>query len=274
MFPLRPYLSLLVEALEDGDSTVREVARSSVVELFTGPGVTDAARSDLKKELTKKGVRKGIIDDVLAKVLGGRSTGSEMGSENGDVPAAAPAKKEYVPPSLALQQRRNTASSSTSTTEKPGGASGGVARSVSQGTGLSRPPSRSAALTSPTPPTPVGEGNSDVQPVYVSIIIRLLRYLCLTWFCQIASSRDLENEIDKHFGSAFEVNVFLIMSFYRSHHFQRARRPNTTGRPEIKLLFEYEGCSRVKSTCTFERRFLSHLKQIVEASIKTVSAVL
>lgn len=167
MFPLRPYLSLLVEALEDGDSTVREVARSSVVELFTGPGVTDAARSDLKKELTKKGVRKAIIDDVLAKVLGGRSgNGSEMGSENGDAPA--PAKKEYIPPSLALQQRKNPSSSSTSTLERPGGASGGMSRSVSQGTGLSRPPSRAAALSSSTPATPVGEGNSDVQPVYVS----------------------------------------------------------------------------------------------------------
>lgn len=54
-FPLRPYLPLLVELLEDSDSNVREVARQSVVELFTGPTVTDAARADLKKEMAKKG---------------------------------------------------------------------------------------------------------------------------------------------------------------------------------------------------------------------------
>ena len=54
LFPLRPYLPHLVDALEDTDSTVRECARQSVVELFTGPGVTDTARADLKKEMAKK----------------------------------------------------------------------------------------------------------------------------------------------------------------------------------------------------------------------------
>lgn len=166
MFPLRPYLTLLVETLEDSDSTVREVARSSVVELFTGPGVTDAARSDLKKELTKKGVRKVIVDDVLAKVLGGRGSnlaGSEMGSENGD--AAPPAKKEYIPPSLALKARGDTAPFMPSTSEKSAGA---MTRSASGGVPLSsRPQSRAAGVVSP-PLTPVGEGNTDIRPVYVS----------------------------------------------------------------------------------------------------------
>ena len=54
LFPLRPYLPQLVDALEDTDSNVRDCARQSIVELFTGPGVTDAARADLKKELTKR----------------------------------------------------------------------------------------------------------------------------------------------------------------------------------------------------------------------------
>ena len=52
--PLKPFLPQLVELLEDTDGTVRECARQSVVELFTGSTVTDAARADLKKEMAKK----------------------------------------------------------------------------------------------------------------------------------------------------------------------------------------------------------------------------
>ncbi|KAF8592524.1 hypothetical protein K439DRAFT_1400409 [Ramaria rubella] len=70
-FPLRPFLSPLVDTLEDSDGTVRECAKQSVVEIFTGHGVTDAARTDLKKEMTKKGVRKTIVDSILARLLSG-----------------------------------------------------------------------------------------------------------------------------------------------------------------------------------------------------------
>ncbi|KAI0676880.1 clasp N terminal-domain-containing protein [Trametes maxima] len=173
MFPLRPYLPHLVDALEDTDGVVRECARQSVVELFTGPAVTDAARADLKKELTKKGVRKTIVDGVLSKILSGGTTPStpaptsDAGSENGD---GAGATKEYVPPSIALMNRRPTG----------GAGSVPVSRTVSHGNAreMSRPASRAATAVL----TPSGEGpsaaggGSEVKPVY------------------IASSRDLENE--------------------------------------------------------------------------------
>ncbi|RDX53151.1 hypothetical protein OH76DRAFT_76865 [Lentinus brumalis] len=175
LFPIRPYLPLLVDALEDTDGNVRECARQSVVELFTGPGVTDMARADLKKELTKKGVRKTIVDGVLSKVLaggGGSSTPptmSEAGSENGDIVGAA---KEYVPPSIALMNKRPgpavTGAAPSSSTSR--------SRIVSQGSReIPRPASRAAAM-SPTGEGPSTAGGSDVKPVY------------------IASSRDLENE--------------------------------------------------------------------------------
>ena len=51
MFPLKTYLPSLVDLLEDTDGSVCECARQSVVELFTGPTITDAARVDLKKEV-------------------------------------------------------------------------------------------------------------------------------------------------------------------------------------------------------------------------------
>ncbi|KAF5393903.1 hypothetical protein D9757_000210 [Collybiopsis confluens] len=161
MFPLRPYLSLLVDCLEDTDAHVRDCARQSIVELFSGPSVTDAARTDLKKEMTKKGVRKTIVDGVLSKLLGGdngieSTPQSPTGSELGET-------KSYVPPSLMLQGR------------KPSGPPT-IPRSFSQST-IPRPPSRAAALDTPTPSTPTTElSSADVNPVY------------------IASVRDLENE--------------------------------------------------------------------------------
>ena len=168
LFPLRPYLPHLVDALEDTESTVRDCARQSVVELFTGPGVTDAARADLKKEMTKKSVRKAIADGVLAKVLSGRAgtttpgTMSEAGSENGDLAGAA---KEYVPPSIALMNRR------PGPAVAGGAASGTMSRAVSQGNvrgEIPRPASRAAVMTpSGEGPSAAGTG-SDVKAVYVS----------------------------------------------------------------------------------------------------------
>lgn len=163
VFPLRPYLPQLVEALEDTDGNVRECAKQSVVELFTGPAVTDAARADLKKEMSKKNVRKTIVDSVLTQVLagGGRSvstpgTNSEAGSENGEA-----GSKEYIPPSLMLMKQKQVATPAA-----------GVPRAVS-GTigGLPRPSSRTAMAAPPSPPTdgPSGAGGgNDVTPVYVS----------------------------------------------------------------------------------------------------------
>lgn len=167
LFPLRPYLPHLVDALEDTDGNVRECARQSVVELFTGPGVTDLARADLKKELTKKGVRKTIVDGVLSKVLagGGSSTPgtlSEAGSENGDIAGAA---KEYVPPSIALMNKRP----GPTVTGVPPSSSTSRSRIASQGSReIPRPASRAAAM-SPTGEGPsAAGGGSDVKPVYVS----------------------------------------------------------------------------------------------------------
>ena len=116
MFPIKSYLPQLVEALEDTDGTVRDTARQSVVELFTGANVTDTARADLKKEMAKKNVRKTIVDSVLLKLMSGHAATGSVGaasamtspanSETGDAP-----RKEYIPPSLKLQAKRPTQSS-------------------------------------------------------------------------------------------------------------------------------------------------------------------
>lgn len=161
-FPIRPYLSLLVDCLEDTDAHVRDCARTSVVELFSGPHVTDAARADLKKEMTKKNVRKTIVDGVLSKLMaaGNSSTPqSRDGSENGDAGSSKP--KEYIPPSLMLQGKRSRAPSQGSN----------LSRSTSQpnakeGTS-SRPSSRMDVVSPPPVATPTSEA-TDIRAAYVS----------------------------------------------------------------------------------------------------------
>ncbi len=107
LFPIRPYLPLLVAVLEDSDSTVRETAKTSVVILFTSPGASDAARADLKRELAKKGVRKTIVDAVLTKVLGSDNATTTAGEGTKAPGAQLATKKEYIPPSLALQAQKS-----------------------------------------------------------------------------------------------------------------------------------------------------------------------
>jgi len=168
LFPIRVYLPQLVATLEDTDGNVRECARQSVVELFTGPGVTDAARADLKKEMTKKNVRKNIVDHVLAKLVAGGTGGVQSdGSENGDAGAGPTGgKKEYIPPSLALQGRKPTGGLGSSTSLS------GMSRTISQGNvkELSRPASRSTMVSPPLPPVPADNVGNDVHPVYVGLL--------------------------------------------------------------------------------------------------------
>ncbi|KAF8845660.1 hypothetical protein BDN67DRAFT_993328 [Paxillus ammoniavirescens] len=174
MFPIRAYLPLLVGTLEDTDGNVRACATPSIIELFTGPGVTDAARADLKKEMTKKNVRKTIVDNVLTKLMSSsRSTGASTPQSEGSDTGESGARKGYIPPSLMLQTRRPTV----------GGASGPpaatpMARAVSQGNVKepSRPASRAAMVASPPLSQPSSESASTVEPAF------------------IASARDLENE--------------------------------------------------------------------------------
>jgi len=158
LFPIRPYLSYLIDCLEDTDAHVRDCARQSVVELFTGPAVSDAARADLKKEMSRKSVRKAIVDDVLAKLLSKVSIGSNAqsheGSENNE-----DINEDYVPPSLALQGKRPRILSQVNAAHP-------VATNQPTTKEIARPSSRAAA-SSPPPMTPSAD-NVDVMAVYVS----------------------------------------------------------------------------------------------------------
>lgn len=95
------------------------------------------------------------MDNVLSKLVAGGGSGSNPqseGSENGDT-----GRKEYVPPSLALQGRKPTGGTGTSAVPS----------------GVSRPASRAAMVSPPVPPTPISEGN-EVHPVYVSCFLFII----------------------------------------------------------------------------------------------------
>jgi len=160
LFPIRPYLSYLIDCLEDTDAHVRDCARQSVVELFTGPAVSDAARADLKKEMSRKNVRKAIVDDVLAKLLSKVSIGSNPQSHEGSENSEGNGDKDYVPPSLALQGKRPRVLSQVNSAHP-------VATNESTTKEIPRPSSR-AAVSSPPPPMTPSADNVDVVPVYVS----------------------------------------------------------------------------------------------------------
>ena len=163
-----------MSALEDSDSAVRETAKTSVVILFTGPGASDAARADLKRELAKKGVRKTIVDAVLVKVLGSDNASATAGEgvDAADAPQSqAATKKEYIPPSLALQAHKSVGGSEISAS-----GSSTVSRTVGY-VGMkesSRPGSRTAMAT---PPPSGGDTTANVQAVYVrAACFRLLGF--------------------------------------------------------------------------------------------------
>ncbi|KAG8830341.1 suppressor of tub2 mutation [Serendipita sp. 399] len=99
-FPIRPFLTHLVDTLEDSDGGVRDCARASVIEIFTAAGVTDGARADLKKEMAKKGVRKGILDSILGQLMNTGGQGTETPLAEAQPPA------ESVPSATATSRPR------------------------------------------------------------------------------------------------------------------------------------------------------------------------
>lgn len=245
------------------------------MELFTGPGVTDAARADLKKEMTKKGVRKNIVDNVLAKLVAGGANGSggvqSDGSENGDTGVSANsagAKKEYIPPSLALQGRKPTGGSGASN-----GASG-MSRTVSQGNvrELSRPASRTATVSPSLPPTPTDNSGNDVHPVYVSLIHVTAGSQLIN--IQITSTRDLENEFAAML-KPFDVCLIDFIPNYHSFFFPlqlQGKETEHNWADREKAILRVRGMLKGDVHTRYIDTFLACLKEgYIKWSLKAVS---
>lgn len=81
-------MSSIVDALEDSDPTVRACARESAITLFSAPGVSDVARTDLKEQIAKKHVRKSIVDQILAGLMGSSSSTVSSTGDQSDIDRA------------------------------------------------------------------------------------------------------------------------------------------------------------------------------------------
>jgi len=157
-------MSPIVDALEDSDPTVRECARESAVTLFSAPGVSDVARTDLKEQMAKKHVRKAILDQVLAGLMGSSSSAVSSVGDQSDIDCAPRA------PSRMLSRNPSTQDSLQ---------------------GVSH-----LGIDAPNPEL-LGVGTSsstDIPVVYVSGRILDSDAHGMITFLQIASARDLEHE--------------------------------------------------------------------------------
>ena len=215
-FPIRPYLSQLVEALEDSDGTVRDCARNSVIEIFTAPGVTDAARADLKKEMTKKNVRKTIVDIVLGKLM---AAGSAATTDVGSPPpsTATNDSDSTKPPALSALKRTTTLS-----TTSPSSAA--TARAVA-----------SASTSAGPPASQVSAVLSDIPTVFVSNSA-FRRHsgdsaICIRWHQHATSSRSLQT----------------------CSRPLRVKRQNVTGNLGIRRYRGCAGCSRAMCTSVSQK---------------------
>ncbi|KAI6047375.1 clasp N terminal-domain-containing protein [Pisolithus marmoratus] len=185
-------------------SNVRACATPAVTELFTGPGVTDAARADLKKEMAKKNVRKTIVDSVLSKLMNSmRNAGaSTPQSEYSDY--TEPLRKEPVPSSLTLKSRRPTVTASSS---EPSGAATHDTFSKSRKRKGSFAACKSSCdgcfTNSLTTFKRINEPECGSGRTCLRRVLSLCEVLATLIYAQIASSRDLENEFSA-MSKAFE----------------------------------------------------------------------
>ncbi|KAG9126783.1 suppressor of tub2 mutation [Ceratobasidium sp. 392] len=187
-FPLRPYVSRSVELLEDGDGSVRDSARTSVVTLFSAPGVTDSARADLKNEMSKRGVRKGIVEAVLSKLVGTSvaRAGSVAGSDSGVntdtevLPrAGASTGRRPVGAPIARTVSVTSAAGSTSAAERPLSRQDEVPSTLGPAVTLTIPSASASAGIKSAEGGGVSATSADIPTVF------------------IASARDLEHEMER-----------------------------------------------------------------------------
>ncbi|KAF2760625.1 hypothetical protein EJ05DRAFT_462711 [Pseudovirgaria hyperparasitica] len=80
----KTYVPKLVANLEDPDGGVRDVAKTSIVELFRD--APDHAKSDLKKQMSKFAVRSSIVSGIVAQLgMGGQAEPAELHASTASV---------------------------------------------------------------------------------------------------------------------------------------------------------------------------------------------
>ncbi|KAK4199692.1 clasp N terminal-domain-containing protein [Triangularia verruculosa] len=91
--PFRSYVPSLMDLLEDADATVRETAKTTVIELFRN--APNTAKSDLKRQLKNCKVRPAIEQAIVKELIPASASASQADSidEHHPRPASRPASR-------------------------------------------------------------------------------------------------------------------------------------------------------------------------------------
>ncbi|KAJ9114256.1 hypothetical protein QFC22_005708 [Naganishia vaughanmartiniae] len=103
---LKIFLPLLVGMLEDGDGSVREEAKSTLVDLLSPSDIPASARSELQKLMQSRSLKSSLVDGIMSGILAGPQTRQEGESGHGAAgKAVSGAGESDVPPVLIVTER-------------------------------------------------------------------------------------------------------------------------------------------------------------------------
>ncbi|CEQ39673.1 SPOSA6832_01208 [Sporobolomyces salmonicolor] len=173
--PLRPFTPLLLPLLSDSDPSVRSVALTATITIFTAPSVAPAARADLKKAMLKFDVAKKVQDQILSAVLG-------SGGGGGVAIERSPSQGSTSSLGGRSDSSRGASASSRPASSPPPGGPATRTRTRAQ-LAQTQPPSLLSSLPAaafPSDPSAVhSPSSSDISPVY------------------LASERDLREQVER-----------------------------------------------------------------------------
>ncbi|GAA5951294.1 hypothetical protein JCM21900_003829 [Sporobolomyces salmonicolor] len=173
--PLRPFTPLLLPLLSDSDPSVRSVALTATITIFSAPCVAPAARADLKKAMLKLDVAKKVQDQILSAVLG-------SGGGGGVPIERSPSQGSTSSLGGRSDSSRGASASSRPASSPPPGGPATRTRTRAQ-LAQTQPPSLLSSLPAaafPSDPSAVhSPSSSDISPVY------------------LASERDLREQVER-----------------------------------------------------------------------------
>ena len=95
---IKPFLTSIVEALQDADSKVRDQARETIISIFKTSA--PAARADLHREMEQHGLKKSLQEAIMKEVSGAGGQGAEENGATNSTPQGEDGQTEGHRPSV------------------------------------------------------------------------------------------------------------------------------------------------------------------------------
>ncbi|KAJ9127352.1 hypothetical protein QFC24_000759 [Naganishia onofrii] len=103
---LKMFLPLLVAMLEDGDGSVREEAKSTIIDLLSPSDIPASARSEVQKLMQSRSLKPSLVDGIMTGILAGPQMRQEGEGGNSTVGKTVTGGAESdVPPVLIVTER-------------------------------------------------------------------------------------------------------------------------------------------------------------------------